>query len=118
MALTWVLPGLVLRILVYPVLVCHFLERIYSTFFLMYWIIRKNYNFAFSRVTRDIFVILTLATGIVFMFSFFMAKEIQLLVSAGVTVTTAIYSVKTLICNARINMTRGFLFKIKTRFGF
>ena len=85
---------------------------------LMSWIVRKNYKFAFSSITLQIFTIFTIATGIVFLVPFFLAKEMQLLVNAGITVAATIYSIKILVCKARMEMAPGFLLKIKMRFGF
>ena len=85
---------------------------------LMCWIARKNYKFAFSSITLQVFTIFTIATGVVFLVPFFLANEVQLLVNAGITVAATIYSVKILVCKARMEMAPGFLLKIKMRFGF
>jgi PST family polysaccharide transporter len=84
---------------------------------LMYWIVRKNYRFAFSGATLRVFIVSILATGMVFLSTFFLAKEMQLIVCAGITLLAAIYSVKTLIFKTSMDMIPGFLFKIKALFG-
>lgn len=85
---------------------------------LMYWIVRNNYKFAFSNSTRQVFAISAFATAIVFIVPFFLAKEMSLLVNAGIIILAAIYAVKALISKARIEETPGLLFKIKMHFGF
>lgn len=86
--------------------------------FLMYWVVRKNYKFAFSSATLKIFLTFALATGIVFLVPFFLAKEMQLPVNASITLLAGMYALRTLICRAHVETMPGILFKIKTRFGF
>lgn len=84
---------------------------------LIYLIVRKNYRFTFSGATLQVFIISVLATGMVFLLPFFLAKEVQLVVSGGIALLAAVYSATMVLRKTSMDMIPGFLFRMKARLG-
>lgn len=86
--------------------------------FLMYFILRRKYGFTFSGTTLQIFGVLTLATVATFVVPMLLPKEAEMAVNAAITLAGAIYALGILVCKTSSDSLPGFLFRLKTRFGF
>lgn len=85
--------------------------------FLIYSLVRTYYSFKLSPKNIRIIAITVLATGIVFLSPYLLSKKFYFVINAGITITVAWYSIKTLIEIVGEELIPGFLLKIKLRFG-
>lgn len=83
---------------------------------LIYWIVRRNYEFSFSMVNIRLAVIFAITTVIVFLIPQVVFKNMGVCLNTGIVVAVGLYSIRTLVKKLGTDMTSGLLLKCKSAF--
>lgn len=94
-----------------------FFGMILSYWIMIYYVVRRHYEFRFSDRNQKLVSIFALTTGVVFATPFLLPSIVHLMVNTIITIAAGTYSLKTVLNNTGSAATPKFLLRLKSACG-
>lgn len=81
---------------------------------LIYWVVRRNYEFTFSPIIIRLLLIYSFATGVVFLTPYFITNIPCMFINTGTAIAVGLFSLKTLVNKVGSDTNSSILLKLKS----